>query len=484
MSNFTLTLKLETLPFQEDILIKRLEIGRNIYNACLSELHKRYKIMKQSKEYKKVCKMPKSKERNKKFNELNKKYGLTEYSLHSFVKMMQRHFKKNIDSNTSQKIATRCFVSFQKLMFHKAKKIKFKRYGEMNSLEGKSNKCGIRFVEEQLLWNGLNIPAIIRKNDEYARMALINKIKYCRIVRKLIRGQYQFYAQLILDGKPPMKINKETGEIKNGMSEGRVGIDIGTQTIAICSEKDVKLLELAEEVKDISREKRVLNRKLDRQRRANNPNKYNEDRTIKSKSENGDGWIKSKRYNKTQKKLADLQRKVAVTRRKSHNILANYVLTLGNEVYVETMDYIGLQSRIKETTINEKTGKFNKKKRFGKSIANKAPSMFLTILDNKLKWHNEQLLKINTYKVKASQYNHFTDKYTKKDLSQRWNKFECGNIQRDLYSAYLIMNVKNNLREIDRSLCFENWNAFQRLHDLEIDRIKNSNNKLISSMGI
>lgn len=109
MSNFILTLKLNTEKYQEDILNKRFEISRQIYNACLAELHKRYNLMKESKEYRKVVKLPKGKERNDKINELNKKYGLTEYSLHDYVKPMQKHFKNNIDSFTAQKIATRCF---------------------------------------------------------------------------------------------------------------------------------------------------------------------------------------------------------------------------------------------------------------------------------------------------------------------------------------------------------------------------------------
>ncbi len=73
MSNFILTLKLDTEKHQEDILNKRLEISRNIYNSCLGELYKRYNHMRESKEYRKVVKMAKSKERNKKFNELNSK---------------------------------------------------------------------------------------------------------------------------------------------------------------------------------------------------------------------------------------------------------------------------------------------------------------------------------------------------------------------------------------------------------------------------
>lgn len=481
MSTFILTLKLDTETYQEDILNKRLEIGRNIYNACLNELKKRYRTMQQSKEYQKVCKMAKGKERNKLFNSLNKKYGLTEYSLTSYVKPMQHHFKKNIDSFTSQAIAKRCFLAFQKLMLHKSKKIKFKRHGEMNSLEGKSNKTGIRFIEDKLIWNGLIIPVINEKNDVYTQMALINKIKYCRVVRKLIRGRYKFYIQLVLEGIPPIKIDKDTGEIKNPLNIGDVGIDIGTQTIAISSDREVKLLELASEIRNIDREKRILSRKLDRQRRANNPDKYNEDGTIKR---NKLKWNNSKRYLKTKNELAEIQRKLADIRKQSHNKLANYVLSLGNKVYVEEMNFKGLKSRSKKTTVNKKTGKINKKKRFGKSIGNKAPSMFLTILDNKLKWHGERLLKVDTYKIKASQYNHVSDEYIKKGLSERWNDFGEYKIQRDMYSAFIIMCSKENLKETDKEKCKDKFSKFKEMHDAEVLRIKGNESKIIGSMGM
>lgn len=482
MSNFVLTLPLQTEKFQEDILKKRLEIARKMYNACLNELLKRYRTMQQSKEYQKACKMTKGKDRNKILSGLNKQYGVTEYSLHAYIKPMQARFKDNIDSFTAQKIATRCFGAFQELVFHKAKKVHFKRYGEMNSIEGKSNKTGIRFIDNRLVWNKLSVSAVIKPNDIYAQMALENRIKYCRIVRKSIRGKYKFYIQLVLEGVPPLKVNKEIGEVKNSISNGNVGLDIGTQTIAICSNKDVKLLELAPEVNNVEKQKRILNRKLDRQRRANNPNKYNADGTIKKG--NKDKWAKSNRYIKTQNELKELQRKQSVIRKQSHEKLANYILSLGNIVKVETMNYKGLQARARETTVNEKTGRYNKKKRFGKPLANKAPSMFLTILDNKLKWHGEQLLKVDTWKVKASQYNHIDDEYVKKELSERWNYFNNYKIQRDLYSAFLIMNVKGNLKEIDRDLCIEGFDKFKELHDIEIERIRKCNSKLISSMGI
>ncbi|MBU3176167.1 hypothetical protein KPL47_07265 [Clostridium estertheticum] len=114
--------------------------------------------------------------------------------------------------------------------------------------------------------------------------------------------------------------------------------------------------------------------------------------------------------------------------------------------------------------------------------------MLLTILDNKLKWNNTELYKVNTYKIKASQYNYFDEKYNKKELRERWNIFNVDNkeiqIQRDLYGSFLIMNVKENLEEIDRDLCFKTYDNFKNLHDKEINRLLSSNNKKISSMGI
>jgi hypothetical protein len=152
------------------------------------------------------------------------------------------------------------------------------------------------------------------------------------------------------------------------------------------------------------------------------------------------------------------------------------------------MNYSGLQKRAKKTIINKKTGKFNKKKRFGKSLANKAPAKLIEIINRKLKYFDTEIKKINTYTVKASQYNHFGDTYVKKDLGERWNIFSIDSkdveIQRDLYSSFLIMNVNNLADKIDRSKCIETFDRFKLLHDIEIERLRNSGNKLISSMGI
>lgn len=507
-SSFVLTLKLDTEIYAEHILNKRFIIGGQIYNACLNKLYKGYNTMIRTKEYKSLTSLiedhlkqyPKVKDDkvklkewafkqrklNKEMFDLRAKFSLNEYSLHEYVKPMQHHFKKNIDSFTAQKIATRCWSAFEKLLSGETEQVHFKRFNTLDSLEGKWNKSGIRFINNNLVWNGLNIPVIIKKNDNYTERALNNRVKYCRIKRQDVNGKVKYYVQLTLEGVPPIKVNSETGELKHNIDIGRVGLDIGTQTIAICSSKEVKLLELAPEVVNMDKEIKRLQRYMDRSRRATNPQNFNEDGTIKKGTKLN--WVYSKKYLKAQKKKKELYRKQTEIRKQSHNKLANYILSLGNEVYVEKMNFKALQKRSKKTTKSEKTGKFNRKKRFGKSLANKAPSMILTIIDNKLKWTGSSLKEINTAKVKASQYNHLSQKYNKKKLSQRWNSFNYnGNeikVQRDLYSSFLIMNVNEDLSTINNELCNKTFEEFYKLHEVEIDRLKDNNKNNISSMGV
>ena len=108
--------------------------------------------------------------------------------------------------------------------------------------------------------------------------------------------------------------------------------------------------------------------------------------------------------------------------------------------------------------------------------------MLLTIIDRKLKYFGEELIEINTYEAKASQFNHFDKTYTKKSLSQRWNNFNGIKVQRDLYSAFLIMNISDDLKNFDIDKCNERFENFYRLHNLEVDRLTGKKN--LSSIAI
>lgn len=479
--SYILTLPLKTTISDTAALNKYFELSRKLYNALLDEGLKRFRLMRESKLYQQARKENNKTIKRELFKQAELKYDYGNFALNKYSTSLRVNEFKNIDANTCQALSARIIQAIDKMRFGDAKKVNFIKYNEMYSIEGLTNRQGIRFRDGVLYFNKLSLECKIRKNDEYAQLSLQDKIKYCRIVRKPKGNKFVYYVQLILTGIPPKKRKTNQGE---------VGIDIGTQTIAIVSDNEAKLLELADGLDNIEKEKTRLSRKLDRQRRANNPNKYNEDGTINI--HNRDKWIKSKNYIKTQNKLRDIQRKIANQRKQKHEEMANYILNLGNIIKVETMNYKGLQKRSKNTTVNEKTGKFNKKRRFGKSLANKAPSMLLSIIDRKLKYENLGLFKVNTYKVKASQYNPFENKYIKKQLSERWNYFNINDeeikIQRDLMSALIIKNVdvdeKLKSDKIDRDKLLSEFDNFKILHDKEIIRIQNSNNKIISSMGI
>lgn len=411
----------------------------------------------------------------KQINDIRKQYGMSEYSFHEDVKQMQKHFKDNIDSFTAQKIATELWKSYDQLFYGNGKKVYYKRYGEFNSLEGKSNSSGIRFKEDKILWNGLEIPVIIDYDNDYEYQAIQSKICYNRIVRKYIRNKYKYYVQIVFKGNPPVKVDTETGEIKHRIGTGDVGIDMGTSTVAISSQSDVKILELADRIQNIENQKQKLLRKMDRSRRATNPENYNEDGTIQKQGNKKVIWNKSKHYIKYQNELKELYRKQADIRKYQHECLANYIISLGNKIYVEKINFAGLQKRSKNTEKNDK-GKFKRKKRFCKSLTNKAPSMLLTIIDRKLRYYGEKLIEINTFEAKESQFNHFDETYTRKPLSQRWNDFNGMKIQRDMYSAFLIMNISKDLKSFDMNKCTERFENFYRLHNLEVNRLTGKKN--------
>ncbi|MDR3560112.1 MAG: transposase [Negativicutes bacterium] len=459
-------------------MIRKLDVGRMFYNACLGELYSRYNSMIKSPAYQQSIGLSKEdKTRNSKLNELRRDYKIGEYDLHDFVAPMKRHFN-SLDIHTAQKVATRCYDAFTDLLFGKADQIHFKKRGSFDSLESKTNSTGIRYRDGFLKWGRLEIPVEIKPKDDYAHECLSRKIKFCRILRKSVGSKDKFYLQLILDGLPPIKVDEYTGQIKHPIGSGKVGLDIGTQTLAISSKTDVKLIELAEGLDQKYSEIRRVQRAIDRSRRATNPENYSEDGTVKKGRLK---WVRSKRYKKLLYRYRELNRLYTDKKKQSHNVLANFVLSLGDEIYVEKMNFKALVKRDKKSELNSKR-KFKCKKQFGKSILRKSPSLFLAILERKLIYIGKSLGRVDTWKVKASQYCHLDDTYKKKPLGKRWNDFAEAKIQRDMYSAFLLMNVHPNLESINKEWCDSTFDNFKALHDVEVKRLNVLNN--ISSVGI
>lgn len=473
MASFILELELSLNTQETAIIKKRIDIGRQIYNACLGEALKRLHKVQVDKEHRALLQEETTKARNDRLKEIERSHGYSEYQLHEWAAKCKNHFSGHLGINEVQKLATRAFNAVEKVHYHTAKKVKFKAKGELISIENKTNDTGLCWKDGYVQWGrGLKFGIRpIKKNDVYAMEALTRRTKYVRIVPKVIRGKERFFVQLVQDGIPPEKPNRKIGEAK-----ARVGIDPGTSTMAIVSEAHVELVELAPDICVDEKKLRKIQRAMDRSRRATNPENYNEDGTIKKGRKK---WIYSNRYCKLAAKRKELYRKIQVKRKMSHEALANRIIALGLDIRTEQMQYRGLQKRAKQTTKNKRNGKTNRKKRFGKTLGNRAPAMLLTILDRKMKYHGAHLKKIITSEVKASQFNHVTGQYTKKQLGDRWTLIDGRYVQRDLYSAFLIANTTNLLNRVNVRKAKQWYPLFLEKHDQEVQNIKQNGSKTL-----
>jgi len=476
---FILELAIISSPHDEAELNTRFEAARQLYNACLDEAKRRLDLLRQSNEFKHAKRMPKTikgkrnKGRTDAFKALNAKFGFSEYSIIIHATTIRNSWISNhIDANTarseaegrsgfSQKLASsfrkpseaqasvseanRAFKAVQKVAFGQAKRVRFKGKNQLKSVEGSTNKTGIRYKEKTgciekdekmtakptsfgfayVFWKGLKLKCIIDVNDEVVVHGLSHRVKYCRIIKRIFNGKERFFVQLALEGNPLIKE-------KNKPADNIVGLDIGPSTIAVVTDKQASLERFCDELKKKQKEIRRLQRKLDRQRRANNPQNYNPNGTIKKGKKT---WHESTRYKKTRRKLAELQRKLAAHRKTLHGKLANRIVSLGKHIKTEKLSYRAFQ------------------KNFSRSVRDRAPGMFMEILRRKAE--NEKMsakpssfggsvVEFSTRTTKLSQYCHKCTKYTKKPLSQRTHTCCNLNIQRDIYSAFLAGSVVEN----------------------------------------
>jgi transposase len=306
------------------------------------------------------------------------------------------------------------------------------------------------FRDNSLYWSGLEIPCLIDETNKIIAYGLKpeHKIKYCRIVRRKINSKNRFYIQLILEGKPYQK-----PEHKIGNEE--IGLDLGPSTIAIVGSTKAELKQFCSELVHKQEEKRKLQRRMDRQRRANNPQNYNTNGTVKK---DRNKWKKSNHYNKTSSKAAELDRKLAAHRKSLHGKDINEIIAMGTRIKTEKITYLSWQ------------------KNFGKSVLMRAPSMFVSRLKTKAENAGGYLNEFPTNSTKLSQVCHICGNAVKKPLSQRWH-ICCGiEMQRDLYSAFLSKCIDVSTCSLDIARANLLWPGLEPVLSAAVSRVYQSAN--------
>jgi hypothetical protein len=334
----------------------------------------------------------------------------------------------------AQTLATRAYQAVNRVCVGKAKRVRFRSRGRgIDSVEGKRNDVGLRYVLDPnagdggfLIWQSLVIPAIIDWRDPLVQHGLRHPIKYVRLIRRKASTSSaqgadhegnRYYVQLVLEGRAFIKPRHEEG------GKDIIGLDIGPTTLAMVGrESKANLITFCEELALDARKKRRLQRKMERQRRANNPDKYDAQGRVKKQGKTRLRWRESKRYQATRRQYANYERKLAAHRKSLHGKLAHDIVKQGTTITIEKTSFQGWQ------------------KQYGKSIGLRAPGMFVAHLARLVAKTGGTLVEVSAFKTKLSQYCHHCGRYVKKARSQRWHHCECGlgPVQRDLYSAFLL----------------------------------------------
>ena len=513
---FVLELPLQVEKYQADLLNKRYEQLRQLYNYVQGKLLRQYRYFEQMKEYQ-ACKTIKEKRdffknhpfqinETQKGSEIPFKVSFDEYSIKGYIeKLVQKPVGPNMTyadlgftTNILDHLGASIWAAWDKKLYDfKAKRISFKKYGELDSfssrrkvvrgvvyfsgmelhldtmelaikMNGKVGK-GAKFITLKMLHNP--------KHADYEMWALkggLESVKVVKVVRRLVRSQYKYYVQLTIEGEKPQK--------GRTLGKGNVGIDLGPTTVAVSGENIVSIDKLASKCDNIQEKITRLSRRIDRSRRANNPQNFNEDGTIKRGVKLV--WNDSKRYKELRRELAELRRKQAAIRKLQHIERANALLKEGDTFIVENNPVKAWSAKKKETKIDEKTGKYKSKRGSGRSIGNHAPSMFVDILENKVKSLGGRFERVNTQNA-ASQYDFTNDSFKTGDekhkLNERAITLSNGDIhQRDMLAAFNLQHLKYNepeAKQYDTEAMAADYERFCQLEQEEILRYKNKEKK-------
>ena len=513
------TVQLLLMPSEYDkrILNKRFHALSHVHNVlvkygrkCLSRLSRDPKYLSLREEYvlllkKKTISDPekaRKKQLSLELTMITRSYGLSEYDLQSYIKVCAKQFRKCLSSQQIQKEATRVWNGIRTVLYGNGKALHFKKYRDFDTISGKSNTNGLKFCKETMStdWLSLKMKCKLPKDVAYLYEALDAKISYCELKRMMFPNGWHYYIIIFLQGDAPRKMDL------NVSKQNTTGVDIGTSTVAAVSDASIVLKELAPECRSYNLRIDKLQQYMDRSKRLSNPKKYNPDGTINR--QNKDRWGFTKAYLKAQDRLKSLYRKKSLYITMSHEKIINTMLRDSTRFIVEDMSFKALQQKAKVETdmsehdnpvkapdhknepmatgVNDKpeqNHKNKRRKRFGRSMNNRAPARFISILARKAALYGGSVYRVDTKTFRASQYDHILDTYKKCSLSERGKYIDNTKVQRDLYSAFLLKNSNESLDHPDREKCIMDFPAFVKMQNELISELKENHVSMKQCFG-
>ena len=160
------------------------------------------------------------------------------------------------------------------------------------------------------------------------------------------------------------------------------------------------------------------------------------------------------------------------------------------------MNFKALQKKSKKTKrrdeatpVKQKDGsskmvcKYKRKKRYGHSIKNRSSGLMQADLKLKATQYGIPYYEIDIHQYRASQLHHDTGEYIKPALNERFKTIEGHQVQRDLYSAFLICHTDDTLTAPDFKACHLDFPHFVEMQDTLILNMKKCGRTMKSCFG-
>ena len=476
--NYTLPhIPLEPAQQAEYLLNKARHAQHDCHNLLVQHAHKLLHKLHNTKQYQKTLKRYQKaknilehahneqqhayytqllKDSKQTLKEIRQEIGLTENDFQKWINQHRKEkYAKILNSDAVQKDATNVWQAVAKVLFGKSKKIHYQKWDDFHALHSKSAKNHVILQKDDnglptgIKWNKQIIP-FKRELNDYERTAFLSEVRYIDIVYEQYSDGWHYYANIALYGHVPVRADK---------GKGTLGLDPGTSTMAFSGKEITEQVLLAPHAEQYDERIADLSRRIDQSMRTTNPDYYNSDGTYKKRKKGEKRtWKLSRHCRALKRKRKVLYRKKAAATKQSHSELGNRVVSKCSAIKTEPMNYAGLMKKAKAS--KDDKGKWRKRKRFGKSIGSRAPSEFLSILAWKCRLLGIPFSEVNSYKVKASQFDHVSGAYTKVGLSVRWKRVGHEYVQRDLYSAFLLAHVLDDGETVDVGACWRDFSDF------------------------
>ena len=323
------------------------------------------------------------------------------------------------------------------------------------------------------------------RNDPWLREAIRFPIAQVRVLHRQLGNKRRWYVQLILEGIPPIDPALRSTIAKR--VAGAVGVDIGSRHIAAAGADSALLADLAPTMiaREAARDGRVVNerdgdrRKKDRwyrrlqrrmaQARSRNPENIDKIKTrpktlVKTRDGKAVGKVVevpagfkkrarlkiSKRVEQQNNRLVERARADTAARVCDHGRLVNAIATMGDEIKLEKLSYVGWQ------------------KSFGRQVRRHAPGSFEALIRRRAAPLGLSVSAINTQSTKLSQVCHacggmFPTAIRGPIATRMKPACECGReaVHRDGYSSWLARYASES--SVDRQALSGDWTGARML---------------------